>query len=118
MTVKAHDTLACVVCDVIVVLLEVPAAVVRPTCCDRTMETVRPAPCSAPRPRGIGAGTSAGCCYADEPRGLVVRCIRSGRGVIRCDDKPMTRLPNQSFSARSVAVLAAAGASGRADPHI
>lgn len=92
MTVKAYDTLACAVCDVTILLLRVPAAAVRPTCCGRAMRTVRPAPCSAPRPRGAGEGTSAGRCYVDEPRGLVVRCTRSGRGVVSCDNKPMTPL--------------------------
>jgi hypothetical protein len=93
-TLREHDTLACVVCDVTILVLEVSAEAVRPTCCGRTMRTARPAPCSAPRPRGVGTGTSAGCCYVDEPRGLVVRCTRSGSGVISCASKPMTPLPN------------------------
>jgi hypothetical protein len=91
--VKVHDTLACVLCDVAILVLEVQAAAVRPTCCGRTMRTARPAPCSAPAPRGAGAATSAGCYYVDEPRGLVVRCTRSGSGVISCAGKPMTPLP-------------------------
>lgn len=93
-TVKAHDTLACVVCDVTILLLEVPDAAVRPACCGRAMRTARPAPCSAPQPRCASDGTSAGRRYVDEPRGLVVRCTRSGQGVISCDNKPMTPLPN------------------------
>ena len=93
MTIKAYDTLACGHCDVTILLLTVPTAAARPTCCGRAMRTVRPAPCSAPQSRGVGAGTLAGRCYADESRGLVVRCTRSGRGVISCDSKPMTALP-------------------------
>ena len=92
--VKVHDTFACVVCGVTILVLEVQATAVRPTCCGRTMRTVRPAPCSTPTPRGVAAGTSAGCCYVDELRGLVVRCTQSGRGVIRCGNRPMKPLPN------------------------
>jgi hypothetical protein len=92
--IKAYDTLACVHCDVTILLLKVSAAAVRPTCCGRAMRTVRPAPCSAPPSRGVGAGTLAGRCYADESRGLVVRCTQSGRGVITCDSTPMTALPD------------------------
>ena len=57
-TVEVHDTLACVVCDVTILVLEAQATAVRPTCCGRTMRTVRPAPCSTPTPRGVAAGTS------------------------------------------------------------
>jgi len=92
-TIKAYDTLACAACDVTILLLQVPAAAVRPACCGSTMRTVRPAPCSAPRPRGFDAGTSAGLRYVDEPRGLIVRCTQSGRGVIACANTPMTPLP-------------------------
>ena len=91
-TIKTYDTLACVHCNVTILLLKVPAGAVRPTCCGRAMRTVRPAPCSTPPARGTGAGTLAGRCYADESRGLVVRCIRGGRGVICCDDRPLTLL--------------------------
>ena len=91
-TIKAHDTLACGVCGVAILLLEVPAGAVRPTCCDRPMRTVRPAPCSAQRPRGAVGGALGGHCYVDEHSGLVVRCTRGGRGVIRCDNRPMTLL--------------------------
>jgi hypothetical protein len=90
--IKAHDTLACGVCGVAILLLEVPAGAVRPTCCGRPMRTVCPAPCSAKRPRGADAGTLGGYCYADEPHGLVVRCTRGGRGVVCCDNRPMTLL--------------------------
>ena len=93
-TIKAHDTLACRMCGVAILLLEVPAEAVRPTCCGRAMRTVRPAPCSAPRPRGFGAGTLAGLRYVDEPRGLVVRCTHSGGGVVTCDNTPMTPMPD------------------------
>lgn len=93
MTMKAHDTLVCVVCDVTILLLDVPADAVRPACCGHAMRTVRPTPCSTPQPRGVGEGTSGGRSYIDETRGLVVRCTRSGRGVISCDNKPMTPLP-------------------------
>jgi len=89
-TIKAHDTLACGVCGVAILLLEVSAAAVRPTCCGRAMRTVRPAPCSAERPQGADGSTLGGRCYVDKPRGLVVRCTRGGRGVIRCDDRPLT----------------------------
>jgi hypothetical protein len=75
-------------------LLKVPTAAVRPACCGFAMQTVRPAPCSAPRPRGFNEGTSAGRCYVDEPRGLVVRCTHSGRGFITCDNTLMTPLPD------------------------
>jgi hypothetical protein len=92
LTIKAHDTLACGVCGVAILLLEVPAEAVRPACCDRPMRTVRPAPCSAKRPRGADGGTLGGRCYVDEPLGLVVRCTRGGRGVICCDNRPMTLL--------------------------
>ena len=94
MTIKAYDTLACAVCDVTILLLKVPIAAVRPACCGFAMQTVRPAPCSAPRPRGFGAGTLAGLRYVDEPRGLVVRCTHSGGGVVTCDNTPMTPVPD------------------------
>ena len=93
-TIKTYDTLACVHCNVTILLLKVHAGAVRPTCCGRAMRTVRPAPCSTPPTRGIGAGTLAGRCYADESRGLVVRCTHSGRGIISYDTKPMTPLPD------------------------
>ena len=89
-TIKAHDTLACGICGVAILLLEVPVEAVRPTCCGRAMRTVRPAPCSAKRPRGVDGGTVAGHCYVDEPRGLVVRCTRGGGGVVCFDSRPMT----------------------------
>lgn len=92
-TVKVHETLACLVCDVIILALEAEATAVRPTCCGRTMQTARPARCSTPTPRGV-VGTSAGCCYVDELRGLVVRCTQSGSGVISCDNEPMKPLPS------------------------
>ena len=92
LTIKAHDTLACGVCGVAMLLLEVPAGAVRPTCCGRAMRTVRPAPCSAQRPRGADAGTHGGYCYTDETGGLVARCTRGGRGVVCCDNRPMTLL--------------------------
>ena len=94
MAFKAYDTLACVHCNVTILLLKVPAGAVRPTCCGRAMRTVRPAPCSTPPTRGIGAGTLAGRCYVDESRGLVVRCTHSGRGVISYGSNPMTPLPD------------------------
>jgi hypothetical protein len=88
-TVQVHDTLACEACDVTILVLEAQATAVRPTCCGRTMRAVRPARCSTPTPHGVAAGTSAGCCYVDERRGLVVRCTQSGSGVISCDNEPM-----------------------------
>jgi hypothetical protein len=94
MMFKAQDTLGCVVCDVTILLLEVSAGAVRPACCGHPMQAVRPTPCSAWSPRGVGTGTSAGSCYVDKPRGLVVRCTRSGSGVISCDNEPMTPLPH------------------------
>ena len=90
--IKAHDTLACGVCGVAILLLEVPAQAVRPTCCGRPMRTVSPAPCRVKRPRGAHTGTLGGYCYADEPHGLVVRCTLGGRGVVCCDNRPMTLL--------------------------
>lgn len=93
-TIKANDTLGCVVCDVTILLLEMPSGAVRPACCGRAMRTVRPAPCSAPRPRGPGEGTSGGRSYIDERSGLVVRCTHSGRGVVSCGGMPMTPLPH------------------------
>jgi hypothetical protein len=92
-TVQVHDTLACEACDVTILVLEAQTTAVRPTCCGRTMRTVRPARCSTPTPHGVAAGTSAGCCYVDERRGLVVRCTQSGSGVISCDNEPMKPLP-------------------------
>ena len=92
-TVQVHDTLACEACEVTILVLEAQATAVRPTCCGRTMRTVRPARCSTPTPHGVAAGTSAGCCYVDERRGLVVRCTQSGSGVISCDNEPMKPLP-------------------------
>jgi len=92
MAIKAHDTLACGVCGVAILLLEVPATALRPTCCGRVMRTVRPAPCSAKRPRGVDGGTLGGHCYVDELHGLVVQCTRGGQGVVRCDNRPMTLL--------------------------
>ena len=108
-TVRVHDTLACVACDVTILVLETQATAVRPTCCGRTMRTVRPAPCSTPTPRGVAAGTSAGCCYVDELRGLVVRCTQSGSGVVSCGNKPMKPLverPRAHAFARDVAPAA------------
>src|SRR5258707_15883983 len=93
-TINAYDTLACVRCNVTILLLKVPAGAVRPKCCGRAMRIVRPAPCSTPPTRGTGAGTLAGRCYVDESRGLVVRCTHSGRGVISYDSEPMTPLPD------------------------
>src|SRR5258707_11788243 len=94
LTISAYDTLACVLCNVTVLLLKVPAGAVRPTCCGRAMRIVRPAPCSTPPARGIGAGTLTGRRYVDESRGLVVRCTHSRRGVPSYDSKPMTPLPD------------------------
>ena len=90
--INAHDTLACGVCGVAILLLEVPAGAARPTCCGGIMRTVRPAPCSAKRPRAADAGTRAGYCYLDETCGLVARCTRGGRGVVCCASRPMTLL--------------------------
>ena len=93
---RLGETLACVVCDAAVVVLEASAPGPDLTCCGRAMVSARPAPCSARQPDNdgeIGGGTVAGALYADEQRGLVVRCVRRGSGAIICDGRAMREIP-------------------------
>ena len=93
---RLGETLACVVCDTAIVVLEVPAPGPGPTCCGRAMVSARPAPCSARQPDDdgeIGGGTVAGSLYADEQLGLVVRCVRRGSGEITCGGRVMREIP-------------------------
>jgi hypothetical protein len=109
------DTLVCAVCDVTVVVIDGAGADARLTCCGQIMRIGRPGPCSEPRPRGDGEGSSAGYLYVDELGTLGVRCTRSGRGVICCDSAPMTRVPSEHYSARTAY---AAGPSRRTDVRV
>lgn len=95
-SMRLGETLACVVCDAAVVVLEASARGPGPTCCGRTMVSARPAPCSARQPDDdgeIGSGTVAGSLYADEQLGLVVRCVRRGSGAIICSGRAMREIP-------------------------
>jgi hypothetical protein len=93
---RLGETLACVACDAAVVVLAVSASEPGPTCCGRAMVSARPAPCSARQPDNgaeIGGGTVAGALYADEQRGLVVRCVRRGSGAITYSGRAMREIP-------------------------
>jgi hypothetical protein len=93
---RLGETLACVVCDAAIVVLEASDPGPGPTCCGRAMVSARPAPCSARQPDGggeIGGGTVAGSLYADEQLGLVVRCVRRGSGAITCSGRAMREIP-------------------------
>lgn len=49
----------------------------------------RPAWCGDPV-RITGKSLAAGAWYFDAPTGLLLRCTRSGDGVLEVDDRPMT----------------------------
>jgi hypothetical protein len=93
---RLGETLACLVCDAAVVVLEASAPGPDLTCCGRAMVSARPAPCSAQQPDNggeIGGGIVAGALYADEQRGLVVRCVRRGSGAITHSGRAMREIP-------------------------